>query len=99
MTGVPYPARRRWSRVPRSDRRVLLALLSGAANLSGYPLARTAQVRYGRVYVILDRLENAGWVTGQWGPGEVDKRRRFYRLTDDGRPRAMATLGLEEDRT
>jgi PadR family transcriptional regulator PadR len=93
-TGNPYPRR-----VPRSHRRVLLALLSGAANLSGYPLARTAQVGYGRVYVILDRLEDAGWVTGRWGPGEADRRQRFYRLTEAGRAQAMTILGLKEDRT
>ena len=38
MTGPVIRAYRR--RVPRSDRRVMLALLSGAANLSGYPLDR-----------------------------------------------------------
>jgi DNA-binding PadR family transcriptional regulator len=92
MTGPAIRAYRR--RVPRSDRRVMLALLSGAANLSGYPLARAAQVGYGRVYVILDRLENAGWAAGEWGPGAEGKRRRFYRLTADGRTRAMTILGL-----
>lgn len=96
VTWRPGPYRRR---VPRSDRRVMLALLSGAANLSGYPLARAAQVGYGRVYVILARLENAGWVTGEWGtPDAEGKRRRFYRLTGGGRAQAMTVLGLAGDR-
>jgi DNA-binding PadR family transcriptional regulator len=93
MTPAPY--RRR---VPRSDRRVMLALLSGAGNLSGYPLACAAQVGYGRVYVILARLERSGWVGGEWGtPDAKGNRRRFYRLTPGGRSQALAVLGLAED--
>jgi DNA-binding PadR family transcriptional regulator len=94
---VSRPYRRR---VPRSDRRVMLALLSGAANLSGYPLARATQVGYGRVYVILGRLERSGWVSSEWGaPDAKGNRRRFYRLTPGGRSQALAVLGLAEDRT
>jgi DNA-binding PadR family transcriptional regulator len=89
-------------RVPRAERRVLLVLLSGAANLSGYPLARAARVSSGRVYVVLDRLENLGWVTGEWeSPDPLPDgrpRRRFYRLTGKGRSEAMAVLGLTEQR-
>ena len=81
----------------RRERRVLLALLTGASNLSGYPLARAAQVSYGYVYVALARLERFGWVTGEWGVGP-SPRRRFYQLTPMGRERAMLRLGLE-DRT
>jgi PadR family transcriptional regulator PadR len=95
--GSPY--RRR---IPRADRRVMLALLSGAGNLSGYPLARAAQVGYGKAYVILIRLERAGWVQGEWEPPDPlpdDRpRRRYYRLTDTGREHAMAVLGLTRGR-
>lgn len=50
----------------RRRRRILLALLTGAPNLSGYPLGRVAQCRSGTVYPFLAHLENAGWVTGTW---------------------------------
>lgn len=76
----------------RATRRVLLALLTGASNLSGYPLARAAQVGYGKVYVILARLEREGWVTGV----QASTGRRFYRLTPRGRFGALRMLGLEE---
>jgi DNA-binding PadR family transcriptional regulator len=81
----------------RATRRVLLALLSGASNLSGYPLARAAQVGYGKVYVILARLEREGWADSDWGPETAHGRRRFYRLTTRGRYYALRTLGLEDD--
>jgi DNA-binding PadR family transcriptional regulator len=81
----------------RRERRVLLALLSGASNLSGYPVARAAQVGYGKVYVILARLEREGWADSDWGPETGHGRRRFYRLTGTGRRHALAMLGLEDD--
>jgi DNA-binding PadR family transcriptional regulator len=80
----------------RRERRVLLALLSGAGNLSGYPLGRTAQVGSLTVYRVLDRLEDRYWVIGQW---EADKpkgeRRRFYTLTPVGRTAVLGLLKLE----
>lgn len=86
-------------RPTRSTRRVLLALLSGASNLSGYPLSRAAQVASGNVYVILHRLEREDWVAGEWEQDppahQQGQRRRFYRLTPVGREHAMAMLGLK----
>lgn len=81
----------------RRDRRVLLALLTGAANLSGWPITRTAQVSAARTYRVLDRLEDAGLVVGEWeARGDGRPRRRFYRLTPQGRQWALAQLGLED---
>jgi DNA-binding PadR family transcriptional regulator len=88
-------------RLPRSHRRVMLALLTGAPRLSGYPLSRLAQVGSGTVYIVLDRLENRGWVEGEWedpNPLPAGKgRRRFYRLTPKGRAAVTYLLGLEPD--
>lgn len=87
-------------RVTRRQRRILLALLSGATNLSGYPLSRAAQVGSGAVYLFLVRLENAGLVVvaeEPLRPGqdvEREGRRRFYSLTPGGRVWAAAELGL-----
>lgn len=53
----------------RGECRVLLALMTGATNLSGYPLAKAAQVGFGAVYVILGRLERAGLVDGKQALG------------------------------
>jgi PadR family transcriptional regulator, regulatory protein PadR len=80
----------------RRQRRVLLVLLSGAPNLSGYPIGRAAQAGSFTVYPVLDRLEDCGWVTGEWGPGKPGSgRRRFYKLTPEGRKAVLLLLGLE----
>ena len=83
----------------RATRRVLLVLLTGAGRLSGFPLSRAAQVSAGRVYVILDRLEDLGWVAGDWEqdpPAGRPGRRRFYQITRYGRAQALKLLGLED---
>jgi DNA-binding PadR family transcriptional regulator len=72
---------------------VLLALLTGASNLSGYPIGRVAQVGSGRVYKALGRLEQLGLVDTGWS--EDNPRRRLYRLTQPGRHWAALHLGLE----
>jgi DNA-binding PadR family transcriptional regulator len=83
-------------RMGRASRRVLLTLLSGATNLSGFPIGRAAQVGYGHVYIVLARLEHEEWVTSDWGePNKYGDRRRFYRLTPYGRVRALKVLGLD----
>jgi DNA-binding PadR family transcriptional regulator len=81
----------------RRRRRVLLALLTGAGNLSGYPLCRAAQVGPGTVYTLLSHLEDAEWVTSEWDTETAPNggRRRFYRLTERGRTGAAAALGLD----
>ena len=72
-------------------------LLSGAPELGGYTIARAAMTGFGRVYAILARLERLGWVEGHWEspqpPGRP--RRRFYRLTGEGRSQSLAALGLK----
>jgi PadR family transcriptional regulator PadR len=95
---MPYGRRR----VPRSHRRVMLVLLSGARELSGYPISRAAMVGAGSVYIVLAHLEGLGWVSSEWEtpnplpPG--NGRRRFYRLTPFGRERMLDLLGLKEGR-
>lgn len=80
----------------RGVRRVLLVLLTGADNLSGYPIGRAAAISFASVYNALDRLENAGWITGEFeGQPGARPRRRFYRLTPEGRSLATGLLGLE----
>ena len=81
----------------RRERRVLLALLSGASNLSGYPVGHAAQVGSGRVYITLGRLEALGWVTKRAGEdGTSQGERRFYSLTPHGRSQVMRLLGLKD---
>lgn len=87
-------------RLTRRRRRVLLALLADAADMSGYPLCRAAQVGPGTVYTLLGHLEDAGWVVGEWDTKTTPNggRRRFYRLTGEGRAAVAAALKLEISR-
>jgi PadR family transcriptional regulator, regulatory protein PadR len=87
-------------KVSRRARRVLLALLSDAGNLSGFVIGRAAQTGSGTVYPVLAKLESNGWVTGTWDTVVQSNggRRRFYRLTDEGRAHALRLLGLEDSR-
>jgi PadR family transcriptional regulator, regulatory protein PadR len=92
VTGEPYR-----HGVPRGQRRLLLVFLTGAAELSGYPACRAAQVSSGVFYPMTARLENAGWVTSHWQPDPppgAPARRRFYQLTPEGYAGALRVLGL-----
>ena len=81
----------------RRQRRVLTVLMTGAPGLSGYPIMRLAQTGNATVYLTLDRLENLGWVSGEWDVEETPNggRRRFYRLTPAGRENVARLLGME----
>lgn len=38
----------------------------------------------GMLYPVLHRLERQGWVEATWGTSETGRRRKYYRLTDEG---------------
>ena len=42
-------------------------------------------VKPGSLFPALRRLEQQGWVSGEWGPSENNRRARFYTLTKSGR--------------
>src|SRR5262245_23294695 len=39
----------------------------------------------GMLYPVLHRLERQGHITATWGASENGRRRRYYRITEDGR--------------
>jgi transcriptional regulator len=43
------------------------------------------RVQQGSLYPALARLEEQGWIAGEWGTSENNRRARFYRLTAAGR--------------
>ena len=45
----------------------------------------TFQVKPGSLFPALHRMEEEGWITGNWGESENNRRARFYRLTKAGR--------------
>jgi PadR family transcriptional regulator, regulatory protein PadR len=62
----------------------------------GLELCRAAGLPGGTIYPILARLEQAGWLDSAWE--DIDeheagrRRRRYYKLTDEGAQRARHAL-------
>jgi PadR family transcriptional regulator, regulatory protein PadR len=44
----------------------------------------TFDVQPGSLFPALHRLEEAGWLTSSWGPSEMNRRAKYYRLTKAG---------------
>ena len=42
-------------------------------------------VEEGSLYPALQRMLIKGWIAGEWGKTEENRRARYYRLTADGR--------------
>ena len=42
-------------------------------------------IKPGSLFPALRRLEQKGWIEGEWGPSENNRRARYYRLTRSGR--------------
>lgn len=59
----------------------------------GYEISKLIETRSGGVvrfnvaslYPLLYRLERRGWIKGRWVEKEGQRRRRFYRLTAEGK--------------
>jgi PadR family transcriptional regulator, regulatory protein PadR len=44
-------------------------------------------IQQGSLYPALYRLEHEGWIAGEWGQSENNRRARYYRLTAAGKRR------------
>lgn len=59
----------------------------------GYGIARRIEqvaegslaLNQGTIYPALIRLENKGWIRGEWGASENNRKARFYSITRAGR--------------
>lgn len=45
------------------------------------------EIQQGSLYPALYRLEHQGWIEGEWGESDNNRRAKFYRLTAQGRRR------------
>jgi PadR family transcriptional regulator len=71
---------------------MILALLEARAR-HGYEICQVIEQRsdgavrfkVASLYPLLYRLESRGWIAGQWVEKEGQRRRRYYRLTREGR--------------
>ena len=76
---------------------LLLSLLE-ALPRHGYEISKLIEQRSegalrfhaASLYPLLYRLEKRGWIRGQWVEKSGQRRRRYYRLTPDGR-KVLAT--------
>lgn len=77
--------------------KVLRAFLDDpAGQVYGLELIDRTGVKAGALYPILSRLEDQGWVRGEWEVIDEAvagrRRRRYYHLTDGGAQRAHQVL-------
>lgn len=66
---------------------VLLKAVGNHDDLHGWAIMKATKRSGPTVYGVLDRLENRGWITGQWedeNPEPGKPRRRLYGLTPTG---------------
>ena len=89
MTLSPMHARE----LKKGSAELLILSLVEARPRHGYELSKLIESRsQGRVtfkvaslYPLLYRLEERGWIAGKWIEKPDERRRRFYRLTPEGR--------------
>lgn len=81
------------------DLLILRTLIFGPEH--GQGIARAIQltsddallVEHGALYPALQRLEERGWIAGEWGVSSNNRRARFYDLTAAGRKRLVKETG------
>jgi len=72
---------------------MILRTLEVLGPLHGYGIARRIEetsknrlvLNYGTLYPALVKLEQEGFIVGEWGPSENNRRAKFYELTAAGR--------------
>jgi transcriptional regulator len=79
---------------------LILRTLARDKELHGFEIAESIrdtsedvlQVEEGSLYPALQRMLVKGWITGEWGKTEENRRARYYRLTPAGRKQLAAEL-------
>lgn len=74
---------------------LVLRVLASGERLHGYAITERIQtcsvdvlrVEEGSLYPALHRMDEAGWVSSEWGVSENNRRARYYRVTKTGRRR------------
>lgn len=79
---------------------LILKTLARGGELHGFQIADWIQetsedvlhVEEGSLYPALQRMLIKGWIVGEWGKTEENRRARYYRLTADGRKQLDSEL-------
>jgi PadR family transcriptional regulator len=74
---------------------LVLRILASGETLHGYDITQkihkasvdVLRVEEGSLYPALHRMDEAGWVTSEWGVSDNNRRARYYRITRAGRRR------------
>jgi PadR family transcriptional regulator, regulatory protein PadR len=72
---------------------LILQTLAGQREMHGFEIANyiqehtedVLQVEEGSLYPALQRMLLQGWIKGEWGRTDENRRARYYRLTASGR--------------
>jgi transcriptional regulator len=83
---------------------MILRTLGALGAQHGYGIARRIEqiaqgalaLNQGTIYPALIRLEQKGWIEGEWGTSENNRRARFYAITRAGRNQLAAETALWE---
>ena len=83
---------------------MILRTLGALGAQHGYGIARRIEqiaqgalaLNQGTIYPALIRLEQKGWIEGEWGTSENNRRARFYAITRAGRKQLAAETALWE---
>jgi PadR family transcriptional regulator, regulatory protein PadR len=57
------------------------------------------EIRQGSFYTAIYRLEHRGWIQGEWGESENNRRARFYSLTTAGKRQLKVETAKWSDMT
>ena len=87
------PDRKRKADVPQGTLELLILKTLSLEHMHGFGVGErlaqitrgTFQVNPGSFFPILHRLEEEGWLQGEWGRSENNRRAKYYRLTKAGR--------------
>ena len=83
---------------------MILRTLDALGAQHGYGIARRIEqmaqgalaLNQGTIYPALVRLEQKGWIEGDWGTSDNNRRARFYAITRAGRKQLAAETALWE---
>ena len=78
------------------DLLILRTLRWGA--MHGYAIAKFIEqtsgdefrIDHGSLYPALQRLQQEGWIRGEWGTTNTNRKAKFYKLTASGRRQLLA---------
>lgn len=79
---------------------LILRTLERHGSLHGFGIAdaiesaseQVLRVEEGSLYPALQRMLMKGWITGEWGRTDENRRARYYQLTADGRKQIEVAL-------